>query len=167
MLLSLRNLRVRFGQGEHAVTAVDDVSLDIRPGETCCLVGESGSGKSVTGLALLRLLPVDLVGTPEGQALFTPGGRGAVAESADASGVDLLRLPETEMQKIRGGRISMIFQEPMTALNPVLTIGEQVMEPLQLHLGMDEAGARRRAVELLTQVHVPDPEQRLSEYPHR
>ena len=167
MLLSVRNLRVQFGTGESAVNAVDGVSLDIAPGETYCLVGESGSGKSVTGLSLLQLLPQSLPHQPSGEALFRSNRLAAEGVPTVSGTVDLLRLPEQEMQRIRGGRISMIFQEPMTALNPVLTIGEQVMEPLRLHLGMDESAARARALELLEQVQMPEPEQRLKEYPHR
>jgi peptide/nickel transport system ATP-binding protein len=163
MLLSVKDLRVQFGQGGSMETAVDGLSLDIQEGETYCLVGESGSGKSVTGLALMQLLPKDAVRVPSGQALFSPRSQ----DPGGVVGVDLLSLSEPEIQQIRGARISMIFQEPMTALNPVLTIGEQVMEPLQLHLGMDEVAARARAIELLAQVQMPDPERRLAEYPHR
>ncbi len=167
MLLSVRDLRVRFGTGESAVNAVDGISLDIAPGETYCLVGESGSGKSVTGLSLMGLLPQSLPHRPSGEALFSSTRLAAEGVPTASGSVDLLHLPEEEMQQIRGGRISMIFQEPMTALNPVLTVGEQVMEPLQLHLGMDESAARARALELLNQVQMPEPEQRLKEYPHR
>ena len=116
MLLSVRNLHVQFGTGKSAVSAVDGVSLDIAPGETYCLVGESGSGKSVTGLALMQLLPQSLPHRPGGEALFRSSRLAAEGVPTASGAVDLLRLPEQEMQRIRGGRISMIFQEPMTAL---------------------------------------------------
>jgi peptide/nickel transport system ATP-binding protein len=160
-LLSVENLSTRFATESGPVTAVDGISFDIQPGETFCLVGESGSGKSVTGLSLLQLLPRSTTTHPTGRTLFSS------PKLANGKSIDLLTLPADQIEEIRGARISMIFQEPMTALNPVLTIAEQLMEPLVLHLDMDEAAARARALELLEQVHMPDPEQRLKEYPHR
>ncbi|MEQ8858125.1 MAG: dipeptide ABC transporter ATP-binding protein [Pseudomonadales bacterium] len=158
MLLSVADLCTTFGAG---APAVDGVSFEIAPGETFCLVGESGSGKSVTGLSLLRLLEGTMAQHPRGSAIFC-------SPRLDAGrAVDLMQLPELEMRRIRGARIAMIFQEPMTALNPVLTIGEQLMEPLMLHLAMDEAQARARALDVLEQVHMPEPARRLDEYPHR
>ncbi len=157
MLLRVTDLCTTFGDGP---AAVDGVSFEIASGETFCLVGESGSGKSVTGLSLLRLLDGTTARHPRGAAVFR-------SPRLDAGTVDLMRIPETEMRRIRGSRIAMIFQEPMTALNPVLTIGEQLMEPLMLHLDMDESRARARALDVLEQVHMPEPERRLDEYPHR
>ncbi len=157
MLLRVTDLCTTFGDGP---AAVDGVSFEIASGETFCLVGESGSGKSVTGLSLLRLLDGTTAHHPRGAAVFR-------SPRLDAGTVDLMRIPETEMRRIRGSRIAMIFQEPMTALNPVLTIGEQLMEPLMLHLDMDESRARARALDVLEQVHMPEPERRLDEYPHR
>jgi len=159
-LIDVRGLCTRFGEGPSAVDAVQDVSFQIEPGETFCLVGESGSGKSVTGLSLLGLLPAEAASHPAGEAWFN-SRRGGDAP------VNLLSAGPERQQRIRGSRISMIFQEPMTALNPVLTIGEQLMEPLQLHLGLSEAQARPRALELLEQVRMPAPARRLREYPHR
>jgi len=159
-LLDVRGLCTRFGEGPSAVDAVDDVSFQIQPGETFCLVGESGSGKSVTGLSLLGLLPAESASHPAGEAWFSSHRSGEAP-------VDLLSAGPEHLQRLRGSRIAMIFQEPMTALNPVFTIGEQLMEPLQLHLGLSEEEARPRALELLEQVHMPDPARRLQEYPHR
>jgi len=159
-LLSVKNLSTRFTTEHGAVDAVRDVSFEIQPGETFCLVGESGSGKSVTGLSLMRLLSQSTASHPAGQALLN-------SPRLQSGAVDLLRQDETAIARIRGARISMIFQEPMTALNPVMTIAEQIMEPLMMHLSMDETAARARALELLEQVHMPDPATRLKEYPHR
>jgi peptide/nickel transport system ATP-binding protein len=158
VLLRVEDLCTTFGDGP---PAVDGVSFEMTAGETLCLVGESGSGKSVTGLSLLRLLDGTGARHPRGKALL------ASPRLATPGPVDLLALSEAEMQQVRGARIAMIFQEPMTALNPVLTVAEQLMEPLMLHLGMDEEAARSRALELLEQVHMPDPVRRLDEYPHR
>jgi len=129
------------------------VSFKIFPGETLCLVGESGSGKSVTGLSILGLLPA---------SASHPSGTVTLSDQ-----VSLLGASEETMQTVRGVRISMIFQEPMTCLNPVLTIGEQIVEALELHLGMEGEVARARALDLLTQVEIPDPAQRMDDYPHR
>ena len=134
------------------VRAVEGVSIEVAPGETLAIVGESGSGKSVTALSVLRLIP-NPPGTIE-------GGR-VVFEGHNLLGVD-----EREIRGIRGNRIAMIFQEPMSSLNPVLTIGKQVAEPIQVHQGVSWAEARERAVELLVRVRIPDARSRLDSYPH-
>ena len=155
-LLNVQGLVTKFESAEGTTTAVEDVSFEIRRGETLCLVGESGSGKSVTGLSILGLLP-DSAKHPAG----------AVDLAADSGTVSLLAAPENVLRTVRGARIAMIFQEPMTCLNPVLTIGEQLLEPLELHLGLEGDAARQRALALLREVEMPEPEQRLDEYPHR
>lgn len=163
MLLQIDNLKTYLQAGGEIIKAVDGVSFTIKRGETFCLVGESGSGKSVTALSVIQLLPHGISSHPEGYILFDWRQNNGQHEK-----VDLLRLPETRRQEIRGARIAMIFQEPMTCLNPVFTIGEQIIEALQLHFpGMDEAEARERAVAALAQVQIPKPEQRIDEYPHR
>ncbi len=153
-LLQVRDLRVAFGSHE----AVRGISLEIGPGETLGLVGESGSGKSATSLAILRLLPPEA--TVNGQIVLTRG---------DGSGSeDLLRLPEEGMRAHRGRSLAMIFQEPMTALNPVLTIGRQVGEAVLAHAPKTGKGAvRARVLEVLHEVALPDPERRLGDYPHQ
>jgi len=150
-LLDVQHLTVAFERPGSALTVVDDVSLTIQPGETLGLVGESGSGKSVTALAILRLLqpPGRVVG---GQVLF--------------EGRDLLRLTESEMRTVRGGRISLIFQEPMTALNPTMRVGDQIAEALTSH-GVGKGDARRRVVELLDAVRIADAANRARDYPHQ
>jgi len=152
-LLSVEGLRVEFATSRGTLRAVDGVSWSIRPGEILALVGESGCGKSVSALAIMRLLAKPAGRVAGGRILF--------------EGRDLLALPEAEMREIRGRDIAMIFQEPMTSLNPVLTIGLQIMEPLTIHLGMSEEQARARAVELLGLVGIPDAERRLEQYPHQ
>jgi peptide/nickel transport system ATP-binding protein len=152
-LLELRNLRTQFSTDEGPLLAVDDVSFEIRPGATLGVVGESGCGKSVTALSVMRLVadpPGRIVG---GEILYR--------------GQDLLALPEQQMRRIRGNEISMIFQEPMTSLNPVFTVGEQIAEAVRLHQGLDRKAARARAVQMLRQVGLPDPEQRVDSYPHQ
>jgi peptide/nickel transport system ATP-binding protein len=151
-LLDVRNLMTYFFTEAGLVKAVRGLEFTIDQGETLALVGESGCGKSVTALSLLRLVPPPgrIV---EGQILF--------------DGEDLRRLPLTEMRRIRGNRISMVFQEPMTALNPVLRVGEQIAEVLRLHKAFSRCKALDAAAELLAQVGIPDPEQRLHEYPHQ
>ena len=145
-LLNLAGLSVHIG----GARPVDGIDLDLQPGETLGIVGESGSGKSLTLRAILRLLPPSA--QTEGQVHW--------------QGRDLLALPESAMRRVRGGEIAMVFQEPMTALNPVLTIGLQITEGLRAHLGLRGAAARRRAVELLDLVGIPDASRRLSAYPH-
>ncbi len=151
-LLSVENLHVAFRQGANSVSAVNGVSFEIRRGETFALVGESGSGKSVTALSVLRLLPL--------------GGR-ILQGSARLDGVDLFRMPESQLGKIRGRRVSVIFQDPMSSLNPVMTIGQQIGEALRLHKGLKGVGLKARAVELLEQVGMPRPGRHFHEYPHQ
>jgi len=152
-LLDVRHLKTYFGGGECPVRAVDDVHFSISRGETFALVGESGCGKSVTALSLMRLVP-------------EPGGR-IIGGTVQLDGMDILSLPEMEMRSIRGGRMAMIFQEPMTSLNPVMTIGSQIGESLKLHLNMTGRVQKKRVVELLEQVGLPDAPRRLEEYPHQ
>ncbi|MCG5499595.1 ABC transporter ATP-binding protein [Ectothiorhodospira lacustris] len=163
MLLEVKNLQTHLQAGGRTVTAVDEISFGIERGETFCLVGESGSGKSVTALSVIQLLPRDISHHPGGQILFQE-------RRADGSQrtVDMLRLPEAERRRIRGARMSMIFQEPMTSLNPVFTVGEQIMEVLRLHRSdLSEAETRERAIEALAQVQIPHPAERVDEFPHR
>jgi microcin C transport system ATP-binding protein len=152
-LLSIRDLHVRFTQGEGVVEAVRGVSFDIAAGETVALVGESGSGKSVTALSVLRLLPYPAASHPRGEILF--------------KGRDLLQVPDRELRAVRGGDISMIFQEPMTSLNPLHTVERQVSETLTVHRGLGQRAARARVLELLDQVGIDAPETRLASYPHQ
>jgi microcin C transport system ATP-binding protein len=152
-LLSVRDLSVAFGRGEREALAVDRVSFDIRKGETLALVGESGSGKSVTALSVMRLLPYPAAWHPSGTILF--------------KGQDLMRLRENDMRRVRGDDITIVFQEPMTSLNPLHTIEKQIGEILLLHGGLVGAKARARTIELLTQVGLPDPEGRLQSFPHQ
>jgi ABC-type dipeptide/oligopeptide/nickel transport system ATPase component len=150
-LLDVQHLTVTFGRPDAVLTAVDDLSLTIHAGETLGLVGESGSGKSVTALAILRLLqPPGKV--TSGRVLFEGG--------------DLLTLSEAEMRSVRGGRISLIFQEPMTALNPTMRVGDQIAEALTAH-GIGPGDARLRTVELLEAVRIPDAARRARDYPHQ
>jgi len=151
-LLEIRGLRTHFWTEAGVAKAVDGVDLDIRPGEVLGLVGESGSGKSVTALSVLRLVP-------------SPPGR-IVAGEIRFRGRDLLAVPWEEIRSIRGREISMIFQEPMTSLNPVLTIGRQVMEVILTHRPGSKADAQARAVEMLTRVGIPDARARMTQYPH-
>jgi len=152
-LLEVRDLQTHFFTDDGVVRAVDGVSFEVSAGETLAVVGESGSGKSVTSLSLLRLVP-------------NPPGR-IVGGSIRFRGRDLLALSQAEMRSIRGKEISMIFQEPMTSLNPVYTCGEQIIEALVLHEKLDRKGARARAIEMLKIVGIPSPEQRVDEYPHQ
>jgi oligopeptide/dipeptide ABC transporter ATP-binding protein len=152
-LLDVRSLSTHFSTGAGVVRAVDDVSWDVEAGETVALVGESGCGKSVSALSIMRLVAEPAGRIVAGQILF--------------KGRDLLALSEEEMRHVRGREIGMIFQEPMTSLNPVLTIGRQLTEGLEIHLGMAPTAARARAVELLGLVGIPDGERRLRQYPHQ
>ena len=151
-VLRVNDLQVRFGTKRGRADVVNGLNYDLYPGETLALVGESGSGKSVSTLALLGLVPQP-PGRVTGEVVY--GGR------------DLLAISDEEMRKVRGNDIAMIFQDPMTSLNPVLTIGQQVTEGMRLHLGLSEDDARTRAVELLTQVGIPSAESRLDNYPHQ
>lgn len=151
-LLSIRDLRTRFHTYDGVVTAVDGIDLDVYRGETLGVVGESGCGKSVTALSILRLLrspPAEIQGT----ILF--------------GGTNLLNVSQDEIRRVRGNAISMIFQEPMTSLNPVLTIGEQISEAIRLHQGVTRQEALKRAVEMLQMVQIPAPDVRAQEYPHK
>jgi len=153
VILSVRDLKTRFFSRDGVVRAVDGVSFDVRRGETLCIVGESGCGKSVTALSAMRLLP-------EGVGRIVGG-------SIHFEGRDLATLPEREMRRIRGNRMSMIFQEPMTSLNPVLTVGDQIAESLRIHQGLGRKAGWDRAVEMLSLVRIADPRQRAGEYPHQ
>ena len=159
-LIAINKLETRFGDGAEATRAVRGISFELFPGETYCLVGESGSGKSVTGLSMVGLLP-DLANHPAGSVIFYPSSR------EGDSGLSILDAETNLLEKIRGSKISMIFQEPMTALNPVQTIGEQLTETMSLHLGLEGESARQKALDLLAQVELPDPEVRILDYPHR
>ena len=152
-VLSVQDLSVEFHGDGGWLTAIRNVSFDIGPRECLGIVGESGSGKSVSALSILRLHARATSRVPSGRILF--GGR------------DLLTLPERELRRIRGAQIAMIFQDPMSSLNPVLTIADQIMEPLRLHQGLDRAAARKRALALLDLVRIPDAARRIDDYPHR
>jgi len=151
-LLAVDDLRVHFWTGGGTVHAVNGISFEIGPGETLGIVGESGCGKSVTALALLGLLP--------------RAGR-VRSGAARFDGRDLLRLSQRALRRVRGRQIAMIFQDPMTSLNPVLTIGRQLREPLETHFGMGRKAATARAAELLDRVGIPSPDARISDYPHQ
>ncbi len=153
VVLSVRDLRTQFFTRDGVVRAVDGVSFDLARGETLCIVGESGCGKSVTALSILGLIP--------------RGAGRIVGGSIKFEGSELTALPEREMRRIRGNRISMIFQEPMTSLNPVLTVGDQIAETLQIHQGLDRRTAWNRAIEMLALVRIAEPRRRAGEYPHQ
>jgi peptide/nickel transport system ATP-binding protein len=152
-ILDITDLRTWFFTRDGVVRAVDGVSFHVFPGETLAIVGESGCGKSVTALSILRLIP-------------SPPGR-IVSGAIRFAGRDLLGLSEAEMRQVRGNDISMIFQEPMTSLNPVLTIGRQIAETLTLHQGLDYKAALAKAVDMLRLVHIPEARRRIAEYPHQ
>ena len=152
-LLDVKGLETRFRTREGLVHAVNGVSFKLDEGETLGIVGESGCGKSVSVLSVLKLIPM-----PPGEI---------VAGTVDFQNKDLLKLSQNEMRHIRGAQIGMVFQDPMTSFNPVLTIGKQIMEPLEIHLGMTRKQAWQRAIELLEMVQIPNPEDRLKDYPHQ
>ena len=152
-LLQVRDLKTWFGSGDEPVRAVDGVSFDIGHGETLALLGESGCGKSITALSIMRLVP-------------GPAGR-IVTGSVLLDNDELLAKPEVAMREVRGSKIAMIFQEPMTSLNPVITIGDQIGESLTVHLGLTGTAREQRVLELLGQVGIPDPPRRIKEYPHQ
>jgi len=153
-ILQVRNLSTCFRTDRGVVTAVDDVSFDVFPGETLGIVGESGCGKTVTSKSIMRLLPerTSFIKT-QSRVLF--------------DGLNLAHAPEPELRKIRGKRIAMIFQEPMTSLNPVFTVGWQIEEALKYHTTLDSSARRKRVVEMLKLVEIPNPDQRAGEYPHQ
>jgi oligopeptide/dipeptide ABC transporter ATP-binding protein len=153
LLLRVTNLQTYFFTDDGIAKAVDGVNLEIHKGETLGLVGESGCGKSVSALSILRLIPDPPGRIVDGQILF--------------KGKDLLKLSNSEMRKVRGNEISMIFQEPMTSLNPVFTIGNQIAEAVQLHQGLSKRASLEKAIEMLKLVGIPSPEQRVKEYPHQ
>ena len=156
-ILDISGLKTVFRIGGRQVAAVQDLNLTIAPGETLALVGESGSGKSVTSLSVMGLLPKGVGQVAEGSILFR-------RKAGQAQ--DLTRLDAESMRHIRGNDIAMVFQEPMTSLNPVYTIGEQIAEPMRIHLGRSHKDAAAAAIKLLVDVGIPDPERRASQYPH-
>ncbi len=153
VVLEVKNLTTSFRTDDGPITAVNDVSFSVRAGKTLCIVGESGCGKSVTALSVLRLIPSANGSIDTGSILF--GSK------------DLLHLSLEDMRKIRGREIAMIFQEPMTALNPVYTCGEQIAEVFRIHHGLSRREAMDRALEMMVKVQIPSPKQRLDEYPHQ
>jgi peptide/nickel transport system ATP-binding protein len=152
-VLSVQNLSSEFRGKKGSVRAVDGMSFDLKKGEILSIVGESGSGKSVTSLSIMRLLPYPAGYIAEGRILF--------------EGRDLAKLSDREMRKLRGAGLSMIFQEPLTSLNPVLSIGRQMTEGIIQHLGLTRAEAEKRAIEMMRRVSIPAPESRLKDYPHQ
>jgi microcin C transport system ATP-binding protein len=152
-ILSVRDLSIAFGRGSREVLAVDRISFDVGKGETVALVGESGSGKSVTALSVMKLLPYPAAHHPSGSIKF--------------EGRELLNMPERQIREVRGNEIAIIFQEPMTSLNPLHTIEKQIREILFLHQGLNGETARTRIIDLLSQVGIPDPVGRLGSYPHQ
>ncbi len=153
LLLSVRNLKVYFQSNGARARAVDGISFEVHKEETVCLVGESGCGKTVSALSILGLVPTPPGEIVDGQIVF--------------SGQNLLKLGETEMQKIRGNHISMVFQEPLTSLNPVFTIGDQIGEAVRTHQHLDTEALYRYCVQLLNDVGIPSPKQRIKDYPHQ
>jgi len=152
-LLHIDNLHVHFNTSDGVVQAINGASLTLNPGEIVGLVGESGSGKSVTAMSILGLVPKPPAVYPEGRILW--------------KGIDLLTTPDRELREIRGGEISMIFQDPMTSLNPVYTIGHQISEMIRVHERMSAKAAKERSIEMLNLVGVPNPKQRVDDYPHQ
>jgi len=155
--LQVKNLITRFYTVDGLVHAVNGVSFDLEEGETLAIVGESGCGKTVTALSLLRLIPEPPGKIENGEAIFSEGSLTR----------DLLKLSEPELRQIRGGRIGFVFQDPMTSLNPVLTVGQQIAESLEEHLGMASDEAREHTIELLSHVGIPDARERYRNYPHQ
>jgi peptide/nickel transport system ATP-binding protein len=152
-LLQVQNLQVEFKTRRGQALVLNGVDFELNAGETLCIVGESGCGKSMTALALLGLIPMPPGRVAAGHILF--------------QGEDLLQASDERMRQVRGNRISMIFQEPMTSLNPVFSVGDQIGESLRLHRGLDARQARERAIDMLRQVGIPAPERRIDEYPHQ
>ncbi|MEC9102609.1 MAG: ABC transporter ATP-binding protein, partial [Pseudomonadota bacterium] len=156
-IVRIENLRVGFQTKDGEVFGVEDVSFSVYPGETVCIVGESGSGKSVSSLSLMRLVEFGGGQIAGGHLFF---------DRAQGDSLDIAEADQSLMRTIRGNEIGMIFQEPMTALNPVFTIGRQLTEGLRLHLDLDRDEANARAIELLREVRIPEPERRMKQYPH-
>ena len=152
-LLQVENLQVEFKTRRGTALVLNGVDFEVNQGETLCVVGESGCGKSMTALALLRLIPQPPGRIRAGRVMF--------------QGEDLLQVSESRMREVRGNRISMIFQEPMTSLNPVYTVGDQIGESLRLHAGLNPKQARQRSIEMLQQVGIPAAERRVDDYPHQ
>jgi len=152
-LLEVKDLKTHFFTSDGVVKAVDGVSYDLEEGETLGLVGESGCGKSVSALSVMRLIPDPPGRIVDGEILL--------------DGEDILKVQMDDMREIRGAKIAMVFQEPMTSLNPVLTVERQLTETLQLHMGMNKVESQRESVNLLTRVGIPDPEERIKQYPHQ
>ena len=152
-LLKVNNLSVSFNTYAGEVKALRDISFEVNRGETLAIVGESGSGKSVTVQSIMRLLPTPPAEFKSGEILF--------------DGVDILKLSEKEMREYRGGRIGMIFQDPMTSLNPVMKIGDQIMEGILIHKKISKNEAKKKALEMLEKVGIPKPEERFNQYPHQ
>jgi oligopeptide transport system ATP-binding protein len=152
-MLEVNNLKTHFKTQDGVVKSVDGVSFSLEPGETLGIVGESGSGKSVTALSIMQLNPKPPVEYPEGEILF--------------EGDDLLQAPESRMRKIRGNDIAMIFQDPMTSLNPVFTVGNQIREAIRIHQNVSKEEAQKRTIQVLRDVGIANPEQRVKEYPHQ
>jgi peptide/nickel transport system ATP-binding protein len=159
-LLEVANLTTRFRTDRGVVTAVDDVSFAVEPGQMMAIVGESGCGKTVTSKSIMRLLP-------ERNGAIDPASRVWLDLNDGQPRIDLVSLPEQEMRHIRGSKIAMIFQEPMTSLNPVFTIGWQIDEALKYHTNLDKQGRAARVIEMLKLVEIPSPEKRAGEYPHQ
>ena len=152
-ILSVQGLTTRFHTADGVVRAVEDVSFDLGPGETLGIVGESGCGKSVTGLSIMGLIP--------------PRQGRIVRGSIMLEDRDIVSLPEKEMRRLRGKAVAMVFQEPMSSLNPVMTVGDQIAETVRIHHGLRRGRAEARALEMLELVRIPDPRRRASEYPHQ
>src|SRR5947209_2571347 len=152
-LLNVENLKTQFFTQDGVVKAVNGVSFRLMPGETLGIVGESGCGKSITAMSIMRLIPTPPGKIVDGQVVF--------------QGKDILKMNDEQIRSIRGNDIAMIFQDPMTSLNPVLTINRQISESLELHKGMSKSEARQRAIELLKMVGIPNAEQRVDQYPHQ
>ena len=152
-IIEIKNLKTYFKTDEGIAHAVDDVSFSVYPGETLGIVGESGCGKSVTSLSIMKLIPQPPGYFAGGEILY--------------KGRNILDIPETDMREIRGNKISMIFQEPMTSLNPVFTVGHQIEEAIIVHQGLNAVDARQKAIEMLKLVSIPSPEQRVDDYPHQ
>ena len=152
-IIEIKNLKTYFKTDEGIAHAVDDVSFSVYPGETLGIVGESGCGKSVTSLSIMKLIPQPPGYFAGGEILY--------------KGRNILDIPEADMREIRGNKISMIFQEPMTSLNPVFTVGHQIEEAIIVHQGLNAVDARQKAIEMLKLVSIPSPEQRVDDYPHQ